>query len=88
MEQLYPFHWDLVREIVGRYTRDNKKLVWCQEEPLNMGAWSFIAPRLEQAAKHYRVRYAGRDRAASPASGSKAVHVREQAKLVEDAFSV
>jgi 2-oxoglutarate dehydrogenase E1 component len=89
IEQLYPFHWDKLDEIVGRYPRANKKWVWCQEEPLNMGAWSYIFPRLQQAAGHSAyVRYAGRERAASPAAGSKAVHVRQQRRLVEQAFSV
>ncbi len=88
VEQLYPFHWELLREIVARYPRANKKWVWCQEEPLNMGAWGYIWPRLQALAGHTRVRYAGRQRAASPAAGSKAVHLREQKRLVESAFSV
>ena len=89
IEQLYPYHWDRVREIIGRYPRDKKKLVWCQEEPLNMGAWSYIAPRLRKSAgPGAHVRYAGRERAASPAAGAKAIHTREQRKLVERAFSV
>ncbi len=64
------------------------QVVWCQEEPLNMGAWSYIWSRLEQCVGPRRVRYAGRDRASSPAAGSKAMHLREQKKLVEKAFSV
>lgn len=87
IEQLYPFHWEMLREIVSLYPRANKKFVWCQEEPLNMGAWSYIAPRLEKAVRA-RVRYAGRDRSSSPAAGAKAIHIREQQKLVEDAFCV
>lgn len=88
IEQLYPFHWELLKEIVSRYPRANKKWVWCQEEPLNMGAWGYVWPRLQALAGHNRVRYAGRQRAASPAAGSKAVHLREQRRLVENAFSV
>ena len=61
--------------------------VWCQEEPLNMGAWSFMQPRLNKIVGQ-EVRYAGRDRASSPATGSKAVHKREQKMLCEEAFSV
>jgi 2-oxoglutarate dehydrogenase E1 component len=86
MEQLYPFHTDLVKELVSEFP-NAKKAVWCQEEPLNMGAWSYIGPRLEQALGK-RVRYAGRDRASSPSTGSKAMHLREQKSLVEDAFNV
>ena len=89
IEQLYPVHAERVAEIVSRYPRANKKWVWCQEEPQNMGAWSFICPRLEQiAGPEARVRYAGRDRSASPAAGAKAIHLREQAQLVEMAFEV
>ncbi len=87
VEQLYPFHWDLLKDIIQHYPRANKKWVWCQEEPLNMGAWSYIGPRLQKFAKH-RVRYAGRDRSASPSAGSKTVHVMEQKRLVEMAFNV
>jgi len=93
LEQIYPFNEDLAHEIASRYHRANKKWVWCQEEPLNMGGWTFIGPRLQKLADsmgggHTNVRYAGRSRASSPAAGAKAIHVREQARLVEQAFSV
>ena len=87
IEQLYPFHDDMLQQIVARYPKANKKWVWCQEEPLNMGAWSYIVHRLEKHSGN-RVRYAGRDRASSPAVGSSALHKREQAQLVESAFAV
>jgi 2-oxoglutarate dehydrogenase E1 component len=88
LEQIYPFHTDRIAEIVARYPRANKKWVWCQEEPLNMGAWGFVYPRLETLSGGANVRYAGRDRSASTAAGSKAVHTREQQRLVEAAFEV
>ncbi|MGK0184865.1 MAG: 2-oxoglutarate dehydrogenase E1 component [Verrucomicrobiales bacterium] len=87
IEQLYPFNEELLKQIVSRYPRSHKKWVWCQEEPLNMGAWSYIWSRLEKISKN-RVRYAGRDRSSSPAVGSKAMHVREQRQLIEQAFEV
>ncbi len=87
IEQLYPFHWDMLRKIVARYPRAHKKWVWCQEEPLNMGAWSYIGSRLNEAGRA-RVRYAGRERSASAATGAKAIHLAEQHRLVEKAFSV
>ena len=87
IEQLYPFHWDMLREIVSRYPGAHKKWVWCQEEPLNMGAWSYISSRLNEAGG-VKVRYAGRERSASSATGAKAIHVAEQQRLVEKAFSV
>jgi 2-oxoglutarate dehydrogenase E1 component len=86
IEQLYPFHEEMLKELVAPY-RNATKWVWCQEEPLNMGAWSYIGARLQDAVDG-RVRYAGRDRASSPATGSKAVHLREQKMLVEEAFEV
>ena len=86
VEQLYPFHTDMVKELVGQFP-NAKKFVWCQEEPLNMGAWFYIGPRMGLTLGK-RVRYAGRGRASSPATGSKAVHLREQKRLVEKAFSV
>lgn len=71
-----------------------KTIVWCQEEPLNAGAWSFTQPRLEtllnQTKNHDRkhVMYAGRDPSASVATGLKAMHTKEEAKLLETAFEV
>ncbi|MEO1825974.1 MAG: hypothetical protein ABGZ31_09700, partial [Roseibacillus sp.] len=87
VEQLYPFHSEMVKKLIEPFRRADT-FVWCQEEPLNMGAWSYIWSRLEQCVGSRRVRYAGRDRASSPAAGSKAMHLREQKKLVEKAFSV
>jgi 2-oxoglutarate dehydrogenase E1 component len=86
VEQLYPFHDELIAALVGQYAAANK-FVWCQEEPLNMGAWSYIFPRLEKVLDR-RVRYAGRNRASSPAAGSKAQHYKESKALFEAAFTV
>ena len=77
----------MLGEIIERYPRAYKKWVWCQEEPLNMGAWSYISPRLNEAGRG-KVRYAGRERSASTATGSKAIHNAEQRRLVQKAFSV
>jgi 2-oxoglutarate dehydrogenase E1 component len=85
IEQLYPLNRDLIREVTLRYP-NAQKWVWCQEEPQNMGAWSHIEPRLDPYTD-VRIRYAGRDSAASPAAGAKAIHVREQKMLVRRAFS-
>ena len=84
IEQLYPFHDERVRELVGPYHKATT-WVWCQEEPENMGAWSHLRPTLERLGGR-RVCYAGRDPGASPAVGAKALHVREQKQLVGDAF--
>ena len=72
VEQLYPFPFNTLAKVLGRYR--NAEVVWCQEEPQNMGAWTFVDRRLEQvlagldvAAK--RPRFVGRAEAASPATG-------------------
>lgn len=85
VEQIYPLDSEGIKMAVSPYS-SAKKFIWCQEEPLNMGAWSFMQPRLERITKS-RVRYAGRERASSPSTGSKAVHKREQKSLVKRAFS-
>ncbi len=86
IEQLYPFHREMIQAIISQY-HNASHFIWCQEEPLNMGAWSYIFPRLERAVGG-KVRYAGRGTASSPAAGSKAMHYREQKALVGEAFTV
>ncbi|MGC9450824.1 MAG: 2-oxoglutarate dehydrogenase E1 component [Oceanipulchritudo sp.] len=85
IEQFYPFNRDLLAGILKPYGKF-KTLVWCQEEPENMGAWRFLLPCLEEATGRKPV-YAGRDAAASPAVGSLAAHKIEQKQLIEDAFT-
>ncbi|HZS18009.1 MAG TPA: 2-oxoglutarate dehydrogenase E1 component [Candidatus Udaeobacter sp.] len=86
IEQLYPFAEKKLREMLKPFPK-SAKYVWCQEEPENMGAWTFIEPRL-RTAFCTEVAYAGREASASPAVGALARHKREQARLVADAFSV
>ena len=84
IEQLYPFHRDLLAASIAAYPED-AEWVWCQEEPENMGAWSYIRPLLCESGR--RVRYAGRDAGASTAVGAKKLHVIEQNRLVNDALN-
>jgi 2-oxoglutarate dehydrogenase E1 component len=86
VEQLYPLAEKKLREMRKPFPK-NAKFVWCQEEPQNMGAWTFIEPRLRTMFCS-EIAYAGRDASASPAVGALARHKREQAALVADAFSV
>ncbi len=86
VEQLYPFNDSLLKTLVSQF-HNVSKYVWCQEEPQNMGAWTFIAPRL-MSALNSNIRYAGRCAASSPATGAKATHKRGQMQLVEEAFNV
>jgi 2-oxoglutarate dehydrogenase E1 component len=90
IEQLYPFPFDTLGRVLRRYR--NAEIVWCQEEPQNMGAWNFVDRRVEQvlaeldiAAK--RPSFAGRAEAASPATGLFKRHVEEQTHLVADALA-
>jgi 2-oxoglutarate dehydrogenase E1 component len=85
VEQLYPFPEEQLRQALSRY-RKAKQWAWVQEESQNMGAWSFVEPRLR--AMGFAVEYVGRDPSASPATGSHKVHVREQKELVEAALSL
>ena len=86
IEQLYPLAEKKLRATVKPYPK-TAKVVWCQEESQNMGAWTFIEPRLRKIFKREIV-YAGRDASASPAVGALALHKREQARLVAEAFSI
>jgi 2-oxoglutarate dehydrogenase E1 component len=82
LEQCYPFPEEQLRRALGRY-RDAEEFVWVQEESQNMGAWTFLEPRLRGMG--YAIEYVGRDASASPATGSHEVHNREQAELLEAA---
>src|SRR5262249_13015944 len=78
VEQLYPFPEEQLKAVIRRYPRV-REWVWVQEEPQNMGAWTFIEPRLR--ALDLLVDYVGRDASASPATGSYKIHDREQKEV-------
>ena len=89
MEQLYPFPARALIQELGRFK--DAEMVWCQEEPKNMGAWSFIEPNLEWVldhigAKHKRPRYAGRPSSAATATGLMSKHTRELKAFLEEAL--
>ena len=85
VEQLYPLHRDRLKAVLGGYGA-MKTLVWSQEEPQNMGPWSFIASQLEEISG-LRPFYAGREASASTAVGSLARHKIELAQFLEQAFT-
>ncbi len=88
VEQFYPFPLNAIKETIAKYANANE-LVWCQEEPKNMGAWTFMESRLENLITQCdRPRYIGRAQSPSPATGSYAVHVKEQEKLVQEALTI
>jgi 2-oxoglutarate dehydrogenase E1 component len=84
VEQFYPYPEERLASVLRRY-RKAKEWVWVQEESQNMGGWSFMEPRLRAMGKS--LEYIGRDASASPATGSLAIHRREQAELVEAAIA-
>jgi 2-oxoglutarate dehydrogenase E1 component len=91
IEQLYPFPFTRLGVRLSQYP--NAEVVWCQEEPENMGAWHFVDRRIERAlsglnVKAVRPHYIGRPESASPATGSARTHVKEQADLVDRALTL
>jgi len=84
LEQLYSFPERQLRELLARYPNVTE-VVWAQEEPRNMGAWSWVAPRLAPLLQGRHLRYAGRPERASPAEGYHQAHAIEQARIVEEA---
>jgi 2-oxoglutarate dehydrogenase E1 component len=92
VEELYPFPAAELRDILKQYP-NTSELVWVQEEPRNMGVWSYIAPRLRDlvetgapAGERRPLRYIGRAAEASPAEGSIDDHNEEQARIVAQTF--
>ena len=82
IEQLYPFPIHELSSLLKECSA--KTWVWCQEEPQNMGAWSFVAPLLKTINHDFM--YVGRPAAASPATGFDGRHKLEQERLLEEAF--
>jgi 2-oxoglutarate dehydrogenase E1 component len=87
IEQLAPFQNTAIRSVLANYP-NIREIVWLQEEPRNMGAGSYIEPRLrELVGGEYPITYIGRPDRASPAGGSLYTHNDEQAQIVEAAFA-
>jgi 2-oxoglutarate dehydrogenase E1 component len=86
LEGLYSFPEDAMRVVLGRYPKV-REVVWAQEEPRNMGAWAYVAPRLQVLLPDgVTLRYAGRPDRASPAEGYPTAHSAEQARIVAEAL--
>jgi 2-oxoglutarate dehydrogenase E1 component len=86
IEQLHPFPFDALERMLRRYPTDD--VVWVQEEPWNMGGWSFAQERIRRVLPASRsLRYVGRRESASPATGSFRIHEEEEAELLREAFA-
>ncbi|MEO1562540.1 MAG: 2-oxoglutarate dehydrogenase E1 component [Pseudomonadota bacterium] len=91
MEQLYPIPQEALVAELKRFPK--AEFVWCQEEPVNQGYWSFVNPHIEQllselGAAKPRPKYVGRPAAAAPATGQASLHKRQQEALVDDALTL
>ena len=88
VEQLNPFPSEEAAEVIGRYPNADQ-VVWCQEEPQNMGAWDFAEPKIRKLLPEGRtVGYVGRRSTASTATGVQKMHLAEQKAVVEQALDL
>ncbi len=88
IEEIYPFPAKQLNALLERYPNVSE-FVWVQEEPKNMGAWTYIEPRLESVAINgiTTVRYIGRRRRSSTAEGDPTGHKVEQARILTEALT-
>ncbi|WP_115718872.1 2-oxoglutarate dehydrogenase E1 component [Gallaecimonas mangrovi] len=88
IEQLYPFPAEEVQQVLAQYSHVTE-FAWCQEEPMNQGAWYFIQHDIREALpKGASLGYAGRKASAAPAVGYASVHAKQQQALVADALNL
>ncbi|GLE01686.1 hypothetical protein PINS_up010520 [Pythium insidiosum] len=89
VEQLAPFPFAEVADCIAQYP--NAEVIWVQEEPKNMGPWTFVAPRLQTVLKELdearAIAYVGRPPSASPATGQYELHLQEMKAIIDDALS-
>jgi 2-oxoglutarate dehydrogenase E1 component len=87
IEQYYPYPVKQIKKIFKSYI-NVKEVLWVQEEPKNMGAWSFLSQRLlNEIPDGCKLRYIGRPESASPAAGSSRTSSQQQIKIVQEVFS-
>jgi 2-oxoglutarate dehydrogenase E1 component len=88
LEQFYPFPDNDIADYLKKF-KNVKEIIWCQEEPRNMGGWYFVFPRLQSQLKRgQKINYIGRPAAASTAAGQKKIHDAEQKRLLEEALKL
>jgi 2-oxoglutarate dehydrogenase E1 component len=88
VEQLYPFPHDLLISVLAEYPNAGS-IVWCQEEPMNQGAWYQIRHHLEACTgDNHKLAYTGRALSASPAAGSYNLHMAELHQFVNQALTI
>lgn len=91
VEQLYPFPYQEMREVIEQYPK-LKDVIWCQEEPRNQGAWYTSRHRMARVISEYNskleITYAGREPSAAPAAGYMALHLAQQEALLHAALDL
>lgn len=88
IEQLYPFPKEEITDFLKEFP-NLKEVVWVQEEPKNMGSWSYVESRIrELVSKELDVNYIGRPERSSPATGKPDVHKEEQSRIVHEALQI
>jgi 2-oxoglutarate dehydrogenase E1 component len=91
LEQLYPFPDEELEEILGAYS-NIESIVWCQEEPMNQGAWYSSQHHMKRALQklhpQLHLSYVGRESSAAPASGYMSVHLEEQKVFIDQALTI
>jgi len=88
VEQLYPYPKKEIQAILSKYS-NAQEICWVQEESMNRGAWSFIAPRLRELLRDTAVlTYHGREESASPATGSSKIHIIEEEEIIAHALDI
>jgi 2-oxoglutarate dehydrogenase complex, dehydrogenase (E1) component, and related enzymes len=90
VEQLYPFPARSLAKELKPYIK-NAKFYWCQEEPKNMGAWSFVRDYIDWTleyikAKNNKISYIGREFASTPATGYAKRHLAQQKEIIDEVF--
>ena len=87
LEQMYPFPKDQLIETFSHYP-EGTEIVWVQDEPRNMGGWTFVHARFDDELEgRFDIDHVSRVESASPATGSAHVHEQEQEQLVDEAFA-
>jgi 2-oxoglutarate dehydrogenase E1 component len=90
LEQLYPFPEAELQEILTRSYANIVDAIWCQEEPMNQGAWYASQHHMRRVIQRHKVdvylRYVGRDSSAAPAAGYMALHVAQMQKFIDEAL--